>query len=44
MAGNDSDEDKVREAIEFHIEGLRESGEVVPEPHSFSESVEVDAA
>lgn len=34
----------IREAIEFHIEGLRESGEDVPEPHSYSELVEVDAA
>lgn len=34
----------IRQAIEFHIEGLRESGEAVPEPHSFSEFVEVDAA
>jgi predicted RNase H-like HicB family nuclease len=34
----------IREAIEFHIEGLRESGEVVPEPHSISELVDVDAA
>jgi predicted RNase H-like HicB family nuclease len=34
----------IREAIEFHIEGLRESGEAVPEPHSFGELVEVDAA
>ena len=31
----------MREAIEFHIEGLRESGEAVPEPHSFSELVEI---
>jgi predicted RNase H-like HicB family nuclease len=34
----------IREAIEFHIEGLRENGESVPEPHSFSELVEIDAA
>lgn len=34
----------IREAIEFHIEGLRENGETVPEPHSFSELVEIDAA
>lgn len=34
----------IREAIEFHIEGLRQSGETVPEPHSFSELVEIDAA
>ncbi len=34
----------IREAIEFRIEGLRESGEEIPEPHSFSELVEIDAA
>jgi predicted RNase H-like HicB family nuclease len=34
----------IREAIEFHIEGLRENGETIPKPHSFSELVEIDAA
>lgn len=34
----------IREAIEFHIEGLVEQGEPVPEPHSSSELVEIDAA
>ena len=34
----------IREAIEFHVEGLIEQGETVPEPHSFSELVEIDAA
>ncbi len=34
----------IREAVEFHIEGLRENGEAVPEPHSYSELVEIDAA
>lgn len=34
----------IREAIEFHLEGLKEQGEPVPEPHSYSEVVEVDAA
>jgi predicted RNase H-like HicB family nuclease len=34
----------IREAIEFHIEGLRESGEIVPVPHSFSELIEVAPA
>lgn len=33
----------IREAVEFHIEGLRENGETVPEPHSFSELVEIHA-
>lgn len=31
----------IRVAIEFHIEGLRENGEIVPVPHSFSELIEV---
>ena len=35
--------DEIREAIQFHIEGLREDGEPVPEPASTSEFVEVVA-
>lgn len=34
----------IREGIEFHIEGLRESGEPVPAPAARLELVEVDAA
>lgn len=34
----------IKDAIEFHIEGLRESGEPVPVPSSDSEFVEVRAA
>ena len=34
----------IREAVEFHVEGLIEQGERPPEPHSFSELVEIDAA
>ncbi len=34
----------IREAIRFHIEGLREQGETVPEPHSFGELVEIGVA
>ena len=34
----------IREAIELHIEGLRERGEVVPEPQSDGEFIEVSAA
>jgi len=34
----------IREAIEFHLEGLKEDGQSVPEPHSYSEVVEVHAA
>lgn len=46
VAAADTREEVLRlisEAIEFHIEGLREQGESVPEPHSFSELVEIDA-
>lgn len=31
----------IREAIELHIESLRENGEAVPEPHSMIEKVAV---
>src|ERR1041385_4720291 len=31
----------IREAIELHIESLRENGEPVPSPHSFFEKVDV---
>jgi len=34
----------VQEAIEFHIEGLRERGEPVPPPTSSGELVDVAAA
>ncbi len=33
----------VQEAITFHLEGLKEEGASMPEPHSFSEFVEVHA-
>lgn len=33
----------IREAIEFHIEGLRAGGEPVPAPSSTSQLVSVDA-
>ena len=33
--------EEIREAIEFHIEGMREDGEPVPEPRSTSAMVEV---
>ena len=36
--------DLIREAIEFHIEGLREQGDKVPSPSSVAELVEVSAA
>lgn len=31
----------IREAVELHIESLRENGEPVPKPHSFVERVAV---
>lgn len=34
----------IKEAIEFHIEGLHESGEVVPEPSLSVEYIQVLAA
>lgn len=34
----------IQEAIEFHLEGLREEGRRAPEPLSFSEYVEACAA
>ena len=34
----------IREAIEFHIEGLKEDGMPIPAPASTSELVEVEAA
>jgi predicted RNase H-like HicB family nuclease len=34
----------IREAIEFHIDGLREDGQPVPPPSSSSEVVDVQAA
>ena len=34
----------IQEAIEFHIEGLREEGQPIPQPSSSIEYVEVRAA
>ena len=34
----------IKEAIEFHIEGLREAGEPIPLPSSVSEIITVNAA
>jgi len=34
---------QIREAIEFHIEGMRQDGEVVPQPSSSVDYVEVAA-
>ena len=35
--------EEIREAIEFHIEGLLQDGESIPGPQSTSEVVEVSA-
>ena len=37
----DDVERHIREAIAFHIEGLKQQGEVVPEPVTWAELVEV---
>jgi predicted RNase H-like HicB family nuclease len=34
----------IREAIEFHIEGLKQDGQPIPPPSSTSEIVDVKAA
>lgn len=31
----------IHQAIEFHLEGMKEDGLLIPQPHSFSEFVEV---
>lgn len=36
-------EEQIREAMEFHLEGLREDGLAVPEPASLVEYVEIAA-
>jgi predicted RNase H-like HicB family nuclease len=45
-AGESEDEVRmlIREAIEFHIEGLREDGEPIPPPSSSGALIEVGAA
>jgi predicted RNase H-like HicB family nuclease len=34
-------EERMREAIEFHLEGMKEEGHQIPEPHTESSYVEV---
>ena len=34
----------IREAIELHLEGLKDEGQAIPSPSSTSELVEVEAA
>jgi predicted RNase H-like HicB family nuclease len=36
-------EREIREAIEFHIEGLREDGLLIPKPESIVEYLEIAA-
>ncbi len=36
-------ESAIRDAIEFHIEGMKQGGETIPEPSSAVEYVEVAA-
>ncbi len=45
-AGGSKDEvlSLIREAIELHLEGLKEEGQPIPAPSSTSELVEVEAA
>ncbi len=33
----------IQEAIEFHLDGLKQEGLLVPLPHSYSEFVEIHA-
>ena len=42
-ATRDEVEGAMREAVDFHLEGLREEGESVPEPHTYSTYLEVSA-
>lgn len=34
-------ESQIREAVEFHLEGMREDGEAIPEPSSRVEYIDV---
>lgn len=42
-ATRDDVERNMREAIAFHLDGLREDGEPVPEPHTYSAYIELPA-
>ncbi|MGD8372786.1 MAG: type II toxin-antitoxin system HicB family antitoxin [Syntrophobacterales bacterium] len=39
----DEVEEAMREAIEFHLDGLKDEGYPIPTPHSYSTYVEVSA-
>ena len=43
-ATRDQVERTMREAIEFHLEGFRQEGSEVPQPHSYSTYVDVPAS
>ncbi len=36
-------EEKMKEAIEFHLEGLKEEGYEIPQSHTYSKYIEVGA-
>jgi predicted RNase H-like HicB family nuclease len=36
-------ESQMQDAIEFHLEGMTRKGEAIPEPHTYSQYVEVSA-
>jgi predicted RNase H-like HicB family nuclease len=36
-------EGEMREAIAFHLEGMAQNGEAIPEPHTYSAYIEVPA-
>lgn len=42
-SSRDEVEKKMRSAIEFHLEGMREEGLAVPDPRSYCSYVEVPA-
>ena len=42
-ATREETESRMREAIEFHLEGLRKEGYAIPEPHASSSYIELPA-
>lgn len=42
-ASREEVENNIREAIEFHIDGLKQEGYAVPEPSSYSSYIDVAA-
>ena len=40
----DEVEGLIQEAIELHLEGMREEGQPIPAPYSFAGVVEIDSA